>query len=67
MNEREHIMLGIIAIISGALLLVSVWYWNTGDDWTNRYREGFCAAQHAEYVEPNLCMDDGRVVSVWTK
>ena len=66
-SEREQIMMGIIAFLVAWGLMVSVWYWNTGDDYEPAYREGYCAAQGAEYVKPNLCMNGDRVVSVWTK
>lgn len=67
MTERENIMLGIIVVLAVILLNVCVWYWNTGDDYDNGYRVGYCTAQGAEFEAPNLCMNGDKVVSVWTE
>jgi hypothetical protein len=66
-SRREENMLAFIAILLMFLITVCVWYWGTGDDYQPAYRTGYCAAQDAKFVSPNLCMDGDRVVSVWTE
>lgn len=65
LSEREKSLLFIIATLVVFLLTIGTWYWNTGDDYEPAFRDGYCAAQNAEFVSPNLCMRGDTVVSVW--
>lgn len=64
-SVREKNLLFIIAMLAVWAIVTTGIAWDAGDDYHNGFREGTCAAQNAEFVSPNLCMNGDKVVSVW--